>query len=1161
VEIHPMFDLTRTRNSSAPLRRIVLAGLVLAAIGALPAIVGVQTSRQPPIKAGEVVRLDAGEASKSAAEARRASSIRLANGLEVNVWAPGALVADALAIDIDANGVAYVASTPRGSQWLDTRQHADWVPEIQRLKTTEDLRQFFRQKMATGLSDRNAWITDFNKDGVRDYRDLTGVPERIFRIEDTNGDAVADKSTVVFEGFNEDIAADILGGIMVHASGDIYATIAPDLWRLRDTNGDGILDWKESISHGYSVHPSFSGHDMSALTQGPDGMIYWKIGEIGMNVVDRTGRRWAHPHTGAVLRSNPDGSDFEVYAYGVRNPQEIAFDDYGNLISADNDGDYPGEEERIIYIAEGSDTGWRSTWQFGKFTDPRNNRYNPWIDEGMSKVRFAGQPSYITPPIAPFAAGPSGFAYNPGTALDPSWKNHFFVTSYTGDATNARTFGFTLNAKGAGFELGEMRQMLQGVLAPGMKIGPDGAVYLTDWVRGWSPTGEGRVWKLDSVAGKGSAIRAAVQGLLKENLTSRPVPRVVELLRHEDQRVRLKAQFELVRRGEHAALTGAAASTTPTTNREGQLSRVHAVWGLGQLLRSGGVQATALTAFLKDPDPEIRAQAAKVLGHARTAAAASALMPLVQDPNPRVRYFATIALGRIGHRPAMPAVVAMFAADSEQDVYLRSAAVVALTGFGDRAALASLATHASRGVRLAAVVSLRRLQDAGAARFLDDADPLVVTEAAGAINDEGGILAALPALARVLERPGIGGNPLVRRAISANLRVGDAAAVARVAAFARRTGLPEPLRVEAIATLGVWGAPSNMDRVDGSWIAPLPQREAAAAQAAIVELASLMTDPAATTAVKVAWIEAVARLGVKSQAGAILARLQSDPQAPVRVAALAALLTLETPELERGLRAAMVDADSTVRSAAIAALPEMSIAAPAKVELLSAVMGVGETPEQQSAIRALAKVPGDEAVQALDRLAGGLATGVVAPGIQLDLLEVMQASKAAPLQQRFGQLKVASDLANIATVFPDALTTGGSVLRGRQITLQHAAAQCGRCHMVGGSTAEVGPSLASVGSRLTRQQLLESLIMPSVRLAPGYGHVSVTLKNGQKVEGTLSEESTTTIAIQDATRGLQRIQVADVATRTNGVSAMPPMNVLLTPREIRDVVEYLASQK
>jgi putative heme-binding domain-containing protein len=206
-------------------------------------------------------------------------------------------------------------------------------------------------------------------------------------------------------------------------------------------------------------------------------------------------------------------------------------------------------------------------------------------------------------------------------------------------------------------------------------------------------------------------------------------------------------------------------------------------------------------------------------------------------------------------------------------------------------------------------------------------------------------------------------------------------------------------------------------------------------------------------------------------------------------------------------------------------------------------------------------VPGNEAVQALGRLAGGLSAGTVAAGVQLDLLEAMQATKNASLLQRLDQLKVGGDLANLGTVFPDALTTGGSPIRGRQTALQHPAAQCGRCHTIGDSKAEVGPSLTGVGGRLTRQQLLESLINPSARLAPGYGQVTVTLKNGQKLEGILREESATTIAVQDSTRGLQQIQVADIATRTNGASAMPPMNLLMTPREIRDVVEYLASLK
>ena len=253
--------------------------------------------------------------------------------------------------------------------------------------------------------------------------------------------------------------------------------------------------------------------------------------------------------------------------------------------------------------------------------------------------------------------------------------------------------------------------------------------------------------------------------------------------------------------------------------------------------------------------------------------------------------------------------------------------------------------------------------------------------------------------------------------------------------------------------------------------------------------------PAATPAVKVAWIEAVAKLGVKSQAGAILARLQSDPQASVRVAALAALQTLAVPELEPGMRAAMADADIAVRTAAIAALPEMPLAAPAKVEMLSAVVGKGNTAEQQSAVRALGKVPGNEAVQALGRLADGLATGVVAPAVQLDLLEAMQATKAAPLQAAprpvEGRPRSGEPRDGVSCRADDGWLTAArpsdvpAARRGAVRTMpRHRRAV----------QAEVGPALAGVGSRLTRQQLLESLITPSARLAPGYGQVSVDVE-------------------------------------------------------------------
>ena len=118
----------------------------------------------------------------------------------------------------------------------------------------------------------------------------------------------------------------------------------------------------------------------------------------------------------------------------------------------------------------------------------------------MFKPRFEGQPAHITPPIAPYHAGPAGMVYDPGTALSDEWRNHFFVASFQGSAANARIRAFRLRTDGAGFALESDRVLLQGILTVGMKFGPDGALYLADWIRGWESKGEGRIWKVDSPA-------------------------------------------------------------------------------------------------------------------------------------------------------------------------------------------------------------------------------------------------------------------------------------------------------------------------------------------------------------------------------------------------------------------------------------------------------------------------------------------------------------------------------------------------------------------------------------------------------------------------------------------------------------------------------------
>jgi len=800
------------RSLSAPMTaRSASAGavcLAVAVLAGLPTPVGVSA------QAGTTVRLNRRDAIALAEEARNSVSVTLADGLELSLFAADPLVANPVAIDFDANGVAYVVASQRTANPVDIRRHADWVPDVHTQRTTADLRTFFQRVLAPELGDVNTWMPDLDGNGVRDFRDLQATKERVYRLEDRSGDGIADYSVVAYEGFNTDLASDVVGGVLSH-DGYVYVTVAPDVWRMRDTNGDLMLDEAQSISHGYSTHVAIHGHTLSTPTIGPDGRLYWKVGDIGFDVVDRAGRRWSNPSSGAVLRADPDGSNFEVFATGLRNTQEMAFDDHGNLIAVDNDGDYAGETERVVYIPYGSDAGWRTTWQYGKYTDPSNNTYNVWTAEGLFRPRFDGQAAHIVPPIASWRAGPSGFAYNPGTALSDEWRGHFFVTSFTGNPNSSRVFAFRLDEQGAGFSFPGDREVLRGIVSPGLKFGPEGALYLTDWISGFNVTNRGRVWKIDTPSTAGSRVRREVALLLSDAYPWRIRPPARVQLRHDDQRVRRKTQLDLVRRGDVTTLLDAARDSAYP------LARLHGIWGIGQLARRDRAQAALLIPLLDDRDAEVRAQAARTLGDVGYAEAADRLVGLLGDGAPRVRFFAAEALGRLRHRPAMAALVAMLAANNDADPLLRHAGSLALTGLGDATGLRALAGHSSRAVRLAAVVSLRRLRQPVVADFLGDGDERVVAEAARAINDEGGLVDALPALAQVVDRPGVTSEAILRRAINANVRVGTSEARLRLAAFAARTDLAATVRTEALAALATWDAPSRFDRVDGSYLGSL----------------------------------------------------------------------------------------------------------------------------------------------------------------------------------------------------------------------------------------------------------------------------------------------------------------------------------------------------
>src|SRR5204863_724524 len=148
-------------------------------------------------------------------------------------------------------------------------------------------------------------------------------------VVDSDGDGKADKATIFADGFSH--LHDGIGSGVLARDGKVWYTCIPDLYLLEDTKGTGTADVKKSLQTGYGVRTGFLGHDLHGLRFGPDGKLYFSIGDRGTNVKAVDGRTVFLPDTGAVFRCDPDGSNLEVFATGLRNPQELAFDEFGNL--------------------------------------------------------------------------------------------------------------------------------------------------------------------------------------------------------------------------------------------------------------------------------------------------------------------------------------------------------------------------------------------------------------------------------------------------------------------------------------------------------------------------------------------------------------------------------------------------------------------------------------------------------------------------------------------------------------------------------------------------------------------------------------------------------------------------------------------------------------
>ena len=1093
-----MIDLMTTRRVFS----------LLIVILATPCFVMAQAPYEPRI----APKSDEGE--------RAIGRFRIPAGINCDLFAAEPMLANPVAFAIDERGRIYVAETFRQQKGVeDNRGHGHWLLDDLAAQTVEDRIAFFKKHL---------------KDGVQKY----GIEhDRIRLLEDQDGDGHADRATVFADGFNA--IEDGTGAGVLPIGDKVYYTCIPKLWQLSDTDGDGKSDKQVALHDGYGVRVAFRGHDMHGLILGPDGRIYFSIGDRGYNVQTPTGRL-AKPDQGAVFRCNLDGSQLEVFATGLRNPQELAFDDFGNLFTGDNNSD-SGDRARWTYIIEGSDTGWRMYYQY--LPDR-----GPWNREKLWHPAHPGQAAYIVPPIINIADGPSGLAFYPGTGLDDKYQGHFFLADFRGSAANSGIRTFAMKPKGASFELVDSQQFVWSILATDVEFGYDGGVYVSDWVDGWDGAGKGRIYRFRDPTKSASPQVAEVTRLMKEGFLQRPASELVKLLSHADYRIRLRAQLALSEKNAVEELKQVALSS------ELLHARVHGLWGLGQLARQKPDVLTAVMSLASDPQMEVRAQLARICGDANFSASEPALVKLCKDAEPRVRSLAAIAAGKIKAKTAVEPLFEVLAETAETDPTLRHATIMGLAGTATVDALVVARKRASPHERLGAVVALRRLENPGVAEFLNDAEPLVVLEAARAIHDVP-IPDAMPALAKLINQPGLS-DPLLRRALSANFRAGMAENAHAVATIAASSRVDESLRLEAIQELLEWNAPGPLDRVINDY-RPISPRNTDVAAIVRPQLGALF---AGSRKVREAAAKLAGQYGIKDVEPFLLDIAKDSATAgSERVAALNALETLKSPHLKTIVESTLTDTNSTVRLEARRLLA--GIDPDRAVKLLGETLDADPVAEQQSAISILAGLKRPDADEILASWLERLVQRKVPDGIQLDLLNAAQARKTKELLARVTEFDLQRKSDDHLGQFRETLS-GGNAARGSEIFFGKAEVSCRRCHKIDGNGGDVGPDLSRIGLDKSREYLLESVVDPNKQIAKGFETVILEMDSGLIHAGIIKSDEGTRLSLQKPDGSIVVVDKSKIEDRAVGKSGMPEDLVKkLTKSEIRDLVEFLATLK
>jgi putative heme-binding domain-containing protein len=137
----------------------------------------------------------------------------------------------------------------------------------------------------------------------------------------------------------------------------------------------------------------------------------------------------------------------------------------------------------------------------------------------------------------------------------------------------------------------------------------------------------------------------------------------------------------------------------------------------------------------------------------------------------------------------------------------------------------------------------------------------------------------------------------------------------------------------------------------------------------------------------------------------------------------------------------------------------------------------------------------------------------------------------------------------------------GDVASGRKAFFSKTGANCAQCHSIDPGKNIVGPTLATIGDKLGKAGLLDSIVNPSAGIAHEYVTWVLETKTLGQVIGVLAEDTADRVVVKNEQGEAVRLKPAEItARRQSNLSIMPEdLITKMSEDELVDLLEFLVT--